>query len=219
MTPQVHVLPTNDICGLPKDQFLPLLLTRAIVYSKSSQHCLAPGKRALTACDCREAPASMAVQLTSMEDTLSSATCMTSDANTSRAAVGLSSGQILLVSHSQKKPGLTRGESRSIASVPDTVTGDKSSKPGCNSNAALAVVTLPEQHAAAVISTQLSPDCRNLATIASDGAVFVWDTFPGSDADLYVTSRTSIAGASCATWLPGRRLLVGSSSHQLLVSP
>lgn len=170
---------------------------------------------ALTACGCRQAPANVAVQLTSMENTSSPATCMTSNADISRAAIGLSSGQILLVSlNSQEKPGLTRAESGSIVTVSDTVIGLH-----CNSNAALAVVTLPEQHAAPVTSAQLSSDCRNLATIASDGAVFVWDTFAGSGADLYVTSRTTIAGASCAAWLPGKRLLVGSSSYQLLVSP
>ena len=153
-----------------------------------------------------------------MEHTSSPATCMASSADKSVAAVGLSSGQILLVSvSSQTEPGLTLAESGSTVTVADT--GDKYSEPASSSNAALAIVTLCERHEAAVTSAQLSSDCSHLATISSDGAVFVWDTFAGSDADLYVASRTMIAGASCAAWLPGRRLLIGSSSHQLLVSP
>ena len=175
---------------------------------------------ALTACKCRDAPASVAVQLIRMEYTPLPATCMTSSADKSLAAVGLSSGQILLVSvNSQTKPGLTLAESGSTVTVSYTESGDRFAEPASSSNAALAVVTLCEQHEAAVTSAQLSSDCGNLATISSDGAVFVWDTFARSDADLYVASRTTIAGASCATWLPGKRLLVGCISHQLVVSP
>ena len=127
---------------------------------------------------------------------------------------------MLLVSvNSQTEPGSTLVDSGSIVAISDTVSGDKLSEPVSSSNAALVIVTLCEQHEAAVTSAQLSPDCSNLATISSDGAVFVWDTFVGSDKDLYVASRTSIAGAACAAWLPDKRLLVGSSSHQLVVSP
>ena len=163
----------------------------------------------------------MAVQLTSMENTASPATCMASCADKSIAAIGLSSGQMLLVSvNSQAEPGLTQSSPESLAPVSFTVSEENSLEPGRNSNAALAVVTLPEQHAAAVTSATLSLDNRNLATVsASDGAVFVWDTLPGSVSDLYVASRATIAGASCAVWLPGRRLLVGSSSLHLVVSP
>lgn len=175
---------------------------------------------ALTGCKCREAPAGMAVQLIRMDNTRSPATCMTSSADRSLAVVGLSSGQMLLVSvNSQTESGLVLADSGSVVPISHTISGDSFSEPVSSSNAALVIVTLCEQHEAAVTSTQLSSDCSNLATISSDGAVFVWDTFVGSDKDLYVASRISIAGASCAAWLPGKRLLVGSSSHQLVVGP
>lgn len=178
--------------------------------------------RALTARVCRDA-ASLegTVQLTSMETTASPATCLAACADRSRAVIGTSSGRLLLVSVSnQTEPQLTQSDLESIASASDTSPEHDLSEPVGDSTATLAVMTLPEQHAAAVTSAQLSPDCRNLATIsAEDGAVFVWDTLPGSQADLYVASKATIAGACCAAWLPGKRLLVGSSSSQLVVSP
>ena len=161
----------------------------------------------------------MAVQLIRMEDTPSPATCMTSSADKSLAAVGLSSGQMLFLTVNSQAQVVPLAESGSIAATSDTVSRDKLDEDVSSSDADLAIITLTEQHEAAVTTAQLSTDCRNLATISSDGAVFVWDTFAGSDADLYVASRTVIAGASCAAWLPGRRLLIGTSTHQLVVSP
>ena len=136
------------------------------------------------------------------------------------AAVGLSSGQTLLFSVSnQTEPEVPLADSGSIVTVSNILSGNMLPEPVSSSNAALTIVTLCEQHEAAVTSAQLSPDCNNLATISSDGAVLVWDTFAGSHADLYVASRSTIAGAACAAWLPGKRLLIGTSSRQLVVSP
>ena len=179
---------------------------------------------ALTAFCCRATPtiAAVAVQLTGMQNTASPATCMTSCADKPKAVIGTSSGHVLLVSVlNQPQPPLTQSNPAGFATASDVFPAHNMSElVQQNSTAALAITSLPEQHAASVTSAQLSPDSRNLATIsAGDGAVFVWDTLPGSGADLYVASKCTIAGASCAAWLPGKRLLVGSSSHQLVVSP
>lgn len=178
---------------------------------------------ALTACTCRDAPTmtAVAVQLTGMQNTASPATCMTSCADKPKAVIGTSSGHVLLVSISNQSEGQPiQSEPGNTATPSDMFSAHNLSEAVPNSTAALAITALPEQHAATITSAQLSPDGRSLATIsAGDGAVFVWDTLPGSMADLYVAAKATIAGASCAAWLPGKRLLVGSSSHQLVVSP
>ena len=159
----------------------------------------------------------MTVQLISMESTAAPVTCMTSCMDKPVTLVGLSSGQMLLVSvTSNSKPG-TNQASEDVTSADSAQNGSESID---SSSAALTFATLPEQHAAAVTAAQLSSDGRKLATIsATDGAVFVWDTFAGSAADLYLASRAIIAGAACPAWLPDGRLLLGSSNNQLVVSP
>ncbi|KAL3139283.1 hypothetical protein ABBQ38_003623 [Trebouxia sp. C0009 RCD-2024] len=136
-----------------------------------------------------------------------------------KAVIGTSSGHVLLVSISNQSEGQPiQSEPGNTATPSDMFSAHNLSEAVPNSTAALAITALPEQHAATITSAQLSPDGRSLATIsAGDGAVFVWDTLPGSMADLYVAAKATIAGASCAAWLPGKRLLVGSSSHQLVM--
>ena len=77
---------------------------------------------------------------------------------------------------------------------------------------------MPEQHAAAVTAAQLSPDSRNLASVSAyDGIVFVWATFAGAAAELYVAAKAEVSGAICAAWLPEGRLLITGSNNQLVV--
>lgn len=212
-----HVLHSDCTAAMHCLNSLQLLHSVSVIYSQ--MYC------ALTASICRDATsmAAVAVQLDGMQNTASPATCMASCADKHKAVIGSQSGHVLLVSIINQPKSETRpvhSELGSIATATDMFPSHNLSEAVPNSTAALAMTALSEQHSAAVTSAQLSPDSRHLATIsAEDGAVFVWDTLPGSMADLYLASKATIAGASCAAWLPGKRLLVGSSSHQLVVSP
>lgn len=169
-------------------------------------------------CMRRDPAGNIAVQLLSMESIASPGTCMTSCADKSLVIIGLSTGQVVRVSITSKNQAGTSQADQESRST-DTTLEENATRSHDRTNAALAFAILSEQHAAAVIAVSASPDGRKLASIsAADGAVFIWDTFAGSAADLYVASRVTIVGAVCFAWLPDGSLLVGSNSNQLVVS-
>ena len=170
--------------------------------------------------NCRNGTGALNVQLCIMESVGCHISCMTGKSDSSSAILGLSSGQLLSIA-------LNTDSCQTVCDTPSHAIGVDSAPaaaaPG-NSPAALAFLTLPSKHAAAVTALELSPGGRLLASLSSsDAVILIWSCNTAPATEWTVLARPVAPGAVCLAWLPSpaeslaHRLLVGSSNGQLEV--